>query len=138
LATAAAHDSRDLRLHLVAVVALAVAVVGVFCTWTTAGPVTLNGTEGPNNGWLVVIMAAFAFGWVRLMRRETWTGAIGALGALLAAVVICWTAVENWLDNRDALDASVGYGLLFVVASGIALGAAAIVRGVELVRRARG
>jgi hypothetical protein len=25
-------------------------LVGVFSTWTTVGAVTLNGTQGPNNG----------------------------------------------------------------------------------------
>ena len=118
-------------------VAIAVAVVGVFCTWTTAGPVTLNGAEGPNNGWLVVILAAISIGWARLMRRDTWTGAIGAVGVLMAAIVICWTAIENWLDNRDVLDASVGYGLLLVLAGGVALGTAAVARGIGLVRWAR-
>jgi multisubunit Na+/H+ antiporter MnhF subunit len=126
------------RLQVVAMVAIAVAVVGVFCTWTTVGPVSLNGTEGPNNGWLVVILAAISLGWTRLMRRDTWTGAVAALGVLLAAIVICWTVLENWVDNRDVLDASVGYGLLLVLAAGVALGVAAVLRGVELARRPRG
>jgi len=115
-----------------------VVVVGVFCTWTTVGPVSLNGTEGPNNGWLVVILAVISLGWSRLMRRDTRTGAIGAVGVLMASVVICWTVIENWLDNRDVLDASVGYGLLLVLAGGVALGAAAVLRAIELVRSARG
>ena len=118
-------------------VAIAVAVVGVFCTWATAGPVTLNGTEGPNNGWLVVILGAISIGWTRLMRRDTWTGVIGAIGVLMAAVVVCWTVIENWLDNRDVLDASVGYGLVLVLAAGVALGAAAVLRGIELWHWAR-
>jgi len=126
------------RLQVVSAIALLVVVVGVFCTWTTVGPVTLNGTEGPNNGWLVVILAVISLGWSRLMRRDTWTGAIGAVGVLLAAVVICWTVIENWLDSRDVLDASVAYGLLLVLAGGVALGAAAVLRGIELVRSARG
>ena len=37
--------------------AIAAIVVGVFSTWLTDGPVTLNGTQGPNNGWLVVLIA---------------------------------------------------------------------------------
>ena len=45
------------RRQVVVWVAIAILVVGVFSTWTVAGPVTLNGTEGPNNGWLVVILA---------------------------------------------------------------------------------
>jgi ABC-type Co2+ transport system permease subunit len=137
LATAV-HESRNHRLHLVAVAAIAAVLVGVFSTWTSAGPVTLNGTEGPNNGWLVVILAGVALAWARLMRRDTWTGAIGAVGVLGAATVICWTAIENWLDNRETLEASVGHGLLLVVAGAVALAVAAVLRGVELVRWARG
>jgi hypothetical protein len=43
--------------QIVPPIAIAVAVVGVFCTWTTDGPVSLNGTQGPHDGWLVVIVA---------------------------------------------------------------------------------
>ena len=68
-----------------------------------AGPVRLDGTEGPNNGWLVLIVAALALGWVRSMARGSWIGVLGVLGA---GIVIGWTAIENWLDNRQVLDAS--------------------------------
>ena len=119
-------------------IAIGAAIAGVFTTWVTDDPVTLNGAQGPNNGWLVVILAVISLGWSRLMRRDTRTGAIGAVGVLMASVVICWTVIENWLDNRDVLDASVGYGLLLVLAGGVALGAAAVLRGSEFVRRARG
>jgi hypothetical protein len=120
--------------RLVPWIAIAAVLVGVFSTWTVAGPVTLNGTQGPNNGWLIVILAAPALAWARMMERGSWVGVIGVLGA---ALVMCWTAVENWLDNRETLGASVGHGLLLVVAGGIALGATATVRGVELVQAAR-
>ena len=40
--------------------AATVAAIGVFLTWTTTNAITLDGTQGPNNGWLVVIVAAFA------------------------------------------------------------------------------
>ena len=125
----AAHPRR-----LVVWVAIAVLLMGVFSTWTVAGPVTLNGTEGPNNGWLIVILAVPALAWARLMERGSWIGVIGVLGA---AVVMCWTAVESWLDNREVLAASVGHGLVLVVAASIVLGVAAVVRAVELVRAAR-
>ena len=98
-----------------------------------AGPTTLNGTQGANNGWLVVILAAPALAWSRMMERGSWIGVIGVLGA---AFVICWTAVENWLDNRAVLAASVGYGLVLVVVSSVVLGAVAGIRGVALVRAA--
>ena len=53
-------------MRLVVWVAIAAAAVGVFSTWTNDGPVSLDGTQGPNNGWLVLIVAAFALGWTTL------------------------------------------------------------------------
>ena len=115
--------------------AIAAAVIGVFSTWTDDGPVTLNGTQGPNNGWLVLIVAAFALGWTRSMARGSWVGVVGILGC---SVVMGWTAVDNWVESRDVLGASASYGLILVVAASVALGGVAVVRGVELTRRPRG
>jgi hypothetical protein len=112
-------------------------VLGVFCTWTKIGPATLNGTEGPNDGWLVVIVAVLALGWARMMGRCLPSGAIGALGALGAGLVICWTAIESWVDNKRVLDASVGYGLLLSLTGGAALALAAVLRCVYLLRSSR-
>jgi hypothetical protein len=120
------------RLRLVVWLGLAAAVIGVFCTWTEGGSVTLNGTQGPNNGWLVVIVAAFALAWSRSMLRGSWVGVAGVLGS---AVVIVWTALENWLDNRDVLDMTARYGLVLTVLGGTALGCAALVTGAQAVRR---
>ena len=114
-------------------VAVAAAVVGVFSNWTDDGPVSLNGTQGPNNGWLVLIFGAFALGWSRSMARGSWIGVVGVLGS---AVVMGWTAVENWVESRDVLGSSAGNGLLLVVAASVALGSVAVVQGVELVVRA--
>ena len=65
--------------------AVAVALVGVFLTWTSVGSMSLDGTQGPNNGWLVVIAGAFALGWIRPMVRGSW---IGVVGVLLVSVVM--------------------------------------------------
>ena len=107
-------------------------MIGVFLTWTADDPVTLNGTEGPNNGWLAVIVAAFALGWTRSLRRGSWIGVAGVLGV---AVVVAVTAVENWRDNREALDATASYGLLLVVAASVVLAATAVATAVDRVRR---
>lgn len=95
---------------------------------------TLNGTQGPNNGWLVVIVAAFALAWTRSMARGSWVGVIAVAGA---SVVMGWTAVENWLDNRAVLHARASYGLVLVVVASVALGGAAVARAVELATRSR-
>ena len=112
--------------RLVAWVAIAAAAIGVFLTWTSDGPVSLDGTQGPNNGWLVLIVAAFALGWARSMARGSWIGVIGVLGA---SVVMGWTAIENWLDSRDVFGATASFGLLLVVAASVALAGAAVARG---------
>jgi hypothetical protein len=119
------------RLSLFTWTAIAAILVGVFSTWLTDGPVTLNGTQGPNNGWLVVLIAVPTIAWARMMERGSWVGAVGVLGASL---VFGWTAIENWREGGDAFGASVSYGLLVVIASSIVLGGTAVVRGVELVR----
>lgn len=114
--------------------AIAAVLVGVFCTWLTVGQATLNGVEGPNDGWLVVIIALLAIAWARSMECGSWVGVVGVLGA---SAVIGWTAVEDWLDARDVLGASAGYGLVLVVAASAVLAATAVVRVVELARRPR-
>ena len=115
----------------VASVAVVVAVVGVFLTWTSVGSASLDGTQGPNNGWLVVIVAALALGWIRAMARGSWVGVLGVLGA---SVVMFWTTLENWLDNRDVLGGTPGLGIVLVLLAAVALGASAVVRGVHVAR----
>jgi cardiolipin synthase len=112
-------------------VAIAAVVVGVFCTWLAAGDLTLNGIEGPNNGWLCVLLAGAAFLWTRMMERGSW---VGVVGVLASALVIGWTAAANWHDARDVLDAGVSYGLLLVLVASAVLVAAAAVRAVSLLR----
>jgi len=115
----------------VAPVAVVVAVVGVFLPWTSVGSASLDGTQGPNNGWLVVIVAALALGWIRAMARGSWVGVLGVLGA---SVVMFWTTLENWLDNREVLGGTPGLGIVLVLLAALTLGASAVVRGVHVAR----
>jgi hypothetical protein len=112
-------------------IAIAVAVVGVFCTWTNDGPVSLNGIQGPHDGWLVVIVAVPALFWARSLARGTW---VGVIGILVSAAVMGWTALASGRDSRDILGASPSYGLLLVLGASIALAAMGIARGLELLR----
>jgi hypothetical protein len=85
--------------------ACGVALLGAFLTWTQGDDVTLDGIQRPNNGLLVVIVALFAMGWTRPLARGSTIGAIGVSGARL---VIAWTGIESWTDNRPILDAGAG------------------------------
>lgn len=115
----------------VAWVAVAAVLVGTFSTWITAGPVTLNGIQGPNDGWLVVILSACAAGWARGLARGSRVGIAGVLGC---AVVILWTVYEDWRDARDVLGGDAGHGLLLVVAGAVVLASAAVAAAVRPLR----
>src|ERR671910_3316900 len=113
----------DLRRRLVCRIGVAAVLVGVFLTWVADGPVRLDGTQGPNNGWLAAIVAGLALLWIRML--GWWPGVVGVLGS---GLVIGWTALENWLDARATIGASAGLGLLLVLAGSVVLTAAALVR----------
>ena len=112
------RDRREATWRLACRIAVAAVLVGVFVTWVADGPVRLDGTQGPNNGWLAAIVAVLALLWLRLL--GSWPGVIGVLGT---GLVIGWTALENWLDARATLGASAGPGLVLVVAASVALAA---------------
>jgi hypothetical protein len=117
------------RPRLVCRIAVAAILLGVFVTWVADGPVRLDGTQGPNNGWLALIMAGLALLWIRML--GSWVGVIGVLGS---GLVIFWTALENWLDSRATIGASAAPGLVLVLVGSAVLSAAAVVGAVQLAR----
>src|SRR6186997_858805 len=123
---------REGRRRLVCRIGVAAVLVGVFATWLADGPVKLDGIQGPNNGWLAVIVAALALLWIRML--GSWPGVIGVFGS---GLVIGWTALENWLDARAVIGASPRLGLALVLAGSVALTAVALVQAVELAQELR-
>jgi hypothetical protein len=117
------------RLRLVCRTAVAAVLVGVFVTWVADGPVRLDGTQGPNDGWLAAIIAGLALFWIRMLR--SWPGVIGVLGS---GLVIGWTALEDWLDAHATIDASARPGLALVIGGAALLATVAVVQAVELAR----
>jgi hypothetical protein len=122
---------REVRRRLACRIGVAAVLVGVFVTWVADGPVRLDGTQGPNNGWLAVIIAGLALLWIRML--GSWPGVIGVLGS---GLVIAWTALENWLDARATIGASARPGLALVIAGAAVLTTVAAVQAVELAREA--
>ena len=110
-------------------IAVAAVLVGVFVTWLADGHIRLDGTQGPNDGWLAAIVAGLALLWIRML--ESWPGVIGVLGS---GLVIGWTALDDWLDGRAVIGASPRLGLALVLAGSVALTVVAIVQAVELAR----
>ena len=113
-------------------IAVAAVLVGVFVTWLADGPIRLDGTQGPNDGWLAAIVAGLALLWIRML--GSWPGVIGVLGS---GLVIGWTALDDWLDGRAVIGASPRLGLALVLAGSVALTVVAIVKAVELARELR-
>jgi hypothetical protein len=111
------------RARALVVAGLAIATVSVFLRWVSDTRVALDGTEGPNNGWLVLIMVAFAAGWTRSLLRGSRAAVVGVTGA---AVVIAWTAIESWHQARQADAATASYGLLLVIGASVMLASGAI------------
>jgi O-antigen ligase len=131
-AHATPRPAEEIETRTVARLAVAAAAVGVFLTWTSDEPVQLDGMQGPNNGLLVLIVAALALAWTGSLARGSWIGVVGVLGA---SVVMGWTAVENWFDNRDVFGAATSPGPVLVLAASVILAGTVVVRAVELGRR---
>jgi hypothetical protein len=108
----------DRRLASICHAAVLLAVIGVFGTWRSAAPVSLNGVEGPHDGWLVIIFALVALAGVRSLSREGW---LGIVTVVAAAGAMLYTAVGNLLDDRAVLGGSSGWGLWLSIGAAVVL-----------------
>ena len=103
-------------------IAIVLALVGVFGTWRSVGPVSLDGFEGPHNGWLVILFGLIALTGVRSLSRGSWFGVLDVLGC---GVAMAFTAIESLVDDGDVLGGSSGWGVwLTIVASSLLVGTA--------------
>jgi hypothetical protein len=119
------------RLALICRASIVLAVVGVFGTWRSAAPVSLNGFEGPHDGWLVIIFALVALAGVRSLSRHGWLGIVTVLGA---ACAMLYTAVGDLLDDRSVFGGSVGWGLWLSIGASVAVGGCALWAGAGRLR----
>ncbi len=122
----------DRRTALVCYAAIVLAIVGVFGTWRNAGPVSLDGFDGPHNGWLVIIFGLIALAGVGSLSRGGWLGIVTVLGC---ASVMIFTAAENVVDDNAVLGGSSGWGVWLTIAASAGLAGAALY---AVVRRLRG
>ena len=111
--------------------AIVLAIAGVFGAWRNASPVSLDGFEGPHNGWLVIIFALIALAGVHSLARGGWLGIVLVLGC---AAVMTFTAVENVVDDGDVLGGSSGWGVWLTIAASAVLAGAAVYSAVIRLR----
>ena len=115
----------------VCVGAIVLAIAGVFGTWRSAGAVSLDGFEGPHNGWLVIIFALIALAGIGSASRGGWLGIVTVLGC---EAVMLFTAIENVVQDDDVVGGSSGWGVWLTIAASAVLAAAAVYAAVERVR----
>jgi len=111
------RPARDDRIVWTTLAGVGLTWVGVFSTWAAGSGITLNGVEGPHNGW-VVILATLVIACVAVpLARGSWL-AIVAAGLVAARVV----ATVVGTDSPPDLGRSWGWwvtlaGALVLVAS---------------------
>jgi hypothetical protein len=111
--------------------AILLAIVGVFGTWRSSGPVSLDGLQGPHNGWLVIIFGLIALIGVGPASRGSWPGLILTVGC---GAVMVFAAIQNVVDDGDVLGGSSGWGVWLTVAASVVLVAAPIAGRVQKLR----
>lgn len=119
----AAPRRADRRLARVCRVAVVLAIAGVFGTWRSIGPVSLDGFEAPHEGWLVVIFALLALVGVGSLSRG---GRLGFVTVAGCAAAVLFTAVSDLVDDADGLGGRSGWGIWLTIAASALLGVAAL------------
>jgi len=99
------------------------AIAGVFGTWRNVGAVSLDGFEGPHNGWLVIVFALIAVAGVDPLSRGSWLGVATVFGC---ASVMVFTAVESVVDDNAAVGGDSGWGVWLTIVASVFLGGVAI------------
>ena len=117
----------DRRILVGCYAAILAAFVGVFGTWRSAGPVSLDGFEGPHNGWLVIIFGLIALAGVHSVARGGWLGIVLVVGC---GAVMLLTAIDDVVSDADVLGGSSGWGVWLTIAASGALAAVAVYSGV--------
>lgn len=114
-----------MRLRLVISCQLAVlaGIVGVLGPWRNVGAVSLDGLQGPHDGWLVIVALLLALAGVGSLARTGLT--------LVAAAAALYFVVDNLLDDRAAVGGSSGWGIWLTLLAALALGVLAVLAAVR-------
>ena len=121
----------DRRIALVCHGTIVVAIVGVFGTWRSAGAVSLDGFDGPHNGWLVIVFALIALTGIRSVARGGWLGIVLVIGCAAAMLL---GAAQSVLDDGDVLGGSSGWGVWLTIAASSALACVTVYAAVTRIR----
>jgi len=113
-----ALTERNSALGWLATAGIAMTFVGVFSTWKSGSGVTLNGIEGPHNGWAILILTAVTALCVGSLKR--WSPAAIAFTALAGVLNLV-----TLLGTRSVPGFATGWGFwLTGLGGGAIIGAA--------------
>jgi hypothetical protein len=106
-------------------------IIGAFGPWAKVLAFSVSGTDGGNDGWVIVVAAAVSAGLFLWARDQPFTG-FGAIAAgLLGAIVTIsdrrdLTAADDGNELADGL-VQIGWGLNLATVASISLAIAGIV-----------
>lgn len=113
---------RDRRIRRTALIGAAVTIFGVFSTWASGSGVTLNGVEGPHNGWIAVLAALVAAGVAHPLARGSGPAIVAAgLAASRVLTIVIGTSGAPDLGRAWGWWVSLIGGLVLLGAFGWAL-----------------
>jgi len=110
----------------------ALMVIGAFGPWVKALGLSAGGTDGSNDGWLVVAAAAISALLFYARRTHGAAGVWGLLGGIAGLAITLYdrTRVQNAIDEGGAMAqalAQVGWGLNLALAASASMSVASSV-----------
>ena len=107
------------------------AILGLFGTWRVAGPVSLDGLEGPHNGWLVLLFGLIALVGAGSPSRGGWLGILTVLGC---GGAMLYGAVLGLAEDGDVLGGRSGWGIWLTTVASACVVAVAVGAGGRRIR----
>ena len=125
------YDRLVSRLAWASRAAILLAVAGVFGTWRSSGPVSLDGFQGPHNGWMVIIFGLIALAGVGAAARGSWIGIVLVFGC---GAAMTYGAATSLADDGSMVGGSSGWGVWLTIVASAALAGTAVAAAVQRIR----
>jgi hypothetical protein len=111
-------------------------VVGAFGPWATVFGFSVSGTDGSNDGWLVVAAAAIGGGLYYAMRRRSDAGVWPLLAGLAGLAVTAYDRQNLQVTGVFAGVVQVGWGLNLALIASVSMAIAGVFAVVQARRSA--
>jgi hypothetical protein len=101
-------------------------LIGAFGPWVTVLGISVSGTDGSNDGWLVVAVAAIGGGLYYAMRRRRDAGVWPLLGGLAGLAVTAYDRENLQAAGVFAGVLQVGWGLNLALIASVSMAVAGV------------